>query len=193
MKLTKKRWIGLAVGIAIFVAAFGLAFASQHHPTWQVWQVKDGTATLNPLNTLSSGDMLISWTGDQSSVVMELDFNTWHTTAANDPIRWWSGSEPVWVYFHNNTQDVNLRPIDPCQDAVRNSDGQHVGRLEAQMWNAAGDHMGSTCWDQWGENQVIPPGGMWKMAVWLRGNDRLMDGDTFDVVFSAVGAPVPAP
>jgi ABC-type glycerol-3-phosphate transport system substrate-binding protein len=45
MRMTKRRWLILTLGVVTFLAAFGIAFASQHHPTWQVWQTKDGTAT----------------------------------------------------------------------------------------------------------------------------------------------------
>ena len=40
MKLTKKRWIGLGAGVAIFLAAFGIALAITFV---QVSQTKPGT------------------------------------------------------------------------------------------------------------------------------------------------------
>ena len=184
--MTRSQWTLLILGIAVFLAAFGIAFASQHLPTWQVWQTKDGTAALSPLNTLSSGDIVVSFDSTGDIEVVSLGFTI-------DPLLGRSVGQTVW--FHNDTDTgvgspANLRPIDPCHDAIRSSDGAVIGRLEAEMWDEAGNPMGSTCWDVWEPNQVVPPGEMWKLVVWLRASGDLMDEDSFDVVFGAVGQPL---
>ena len=180
--MTKRRWTVPILGIAVFLAAFGVAFASQHHPTWQVWQNKGGTAALNPLVTLSSGDILVSFDGTGAQQVASLEFKV-------EPSLGRSVGQTVW--FHNNTDAVNLRPIDPCQDAIRSSDGAVIGRVEAELWDAAGNPRGSTCDDEWPADWVVTPGGTWRMMVWLEASGDLMtDGDGFNVVFAAVGAPL---
>ena len=148
MKLSRKRLIILITGITVFLVAFGVAFAGSHHPTWQVWQKKDGTATLNPLNPLSGDAIDVSFdrTGDQT--VLTLRFDVWETTP---PVRGWARAAPIMVWFHNDSNiigpPVDLRPIGPCQPAKRLSDDRRVGWIDAEMWNAAGQHKGHACND----------------------------------------------
>lgn len=189
MNTIKGRWPLLILGVTVFLAAFGVAFAVSSHPTWQVWQKKEGTATLNPLRALSSGDMVVSFdsTGDQQ--VVSLQFPTWHSTP---PVRSWRRAAPQTVWFHNNTDTgvgpaVNLRPVDPCHEVLRKGTNQKIGKIEADSW-LGGKWIGTTCQDDWKPEAVIPPGGMAKMEVRLHPQGNLVSGDTFDVVFGAVGS-----
>ena len=199
--MVHKRVIPLLIlGVTVFLAAFGVAFAVSNHPTWQVWQKKDGSATLNPLRALSSGDIVVSFdsTGDQQ--VVSLQFPTWHSTP---PVRSWRRSAPQTVWFHNDTDTgvgpaVNLRPVDPCHEVLRKGTNETIGKIEADIW-LNGKWIGTTCWDDWKPQEVIPPGAMAKMEVRLHPHGNLVSGDMFDVVFAAVGvagempAPKPVP
>ena len=148
---------------------------------------------IHALKPLSGDAIQISFdrTGDQT--MLTLQFNVFHSTP---PVRGWARAAPIMVWFHNdsniNGPRVNLRPIGPCQPARRLGDGAHVGFINADMWNLAGQHMGHTCNDDWDPvKQVIPPGGTWKMNVWLDPDrEGLRSGDKFSVIFAAVGTGV---
>ena len=195
MRMTKRRWISLTSAIGIPLAAIGVAFATGLVPARQASHVQGGAATGDQLITLSSGDIVISFdsTGDQ--VVLSLDFPTWHTTGR---ARWWARSVGQTVWFHNNTNTgvgplVNLRPVEPCHDAIRSGDGSVVGRVVADVWDAAGNPRGSTCDENWPERSIIAPGEMWRLVVSLDANTALTSGDKFDVLFKAVGPPASIP
>ena len=190
MLITKRQWTAAILGIIAFLVAFGVAFASSHHPIWQVGQTKDGTSPLTPLLPLPSSSIIVSFDSTGDRQVVSLQFPTWYP---KPPVPSWERSVPQVVWLHNN-QAVHLRPIGPCHEAIRSGGGTTIGKIEAEMWDAAGNARGKTCQDDWPDNWVVAPGEIWRMVVRLRGvSGDVTSGDAFNVVFAAVGSIGDAP
>ena len=68
MRLGRKRWIALSAGLAIFLAAFGIAFAS--HGLFQTSDTKDGAVRFEGAAVLPGGSISV-WEDADGTVPIE--------------------------------------------------------------------------------------------------------------------------
>ena len=104
MKITKHRWTGLGVGIAVFLAAFGVALAAV------VVQVsREVPSTLTMAQVLSDENLGLYWDQEGRVPVTSLDF-----PLLQSPL---DSAVPLFktIYIRNES-DIELNLVAPCGD-----------------------------------------------------------------------------
>ena len=176
--MTKSRWIGLILGVSVFLGAFGAALAVT------VFQVsRDVPSTLKfGSAVVISGDNLALW-HDQAKTrpVTSLEFLR---IQLQPPLEPFGTGIPRTTIFIENKSDLPLKLISPCGD-VANPSGARIGFLDAGLVEIpTGRGLGSTC----GQVVTLAPLDMVEADVHFHEIDPgLPTGDhTFTTVFGAV-------
>ncbi len=181
MKLSKKGWIGIVAGAALFLAAFGVAFGAV--TLVQVSQTHEGVLSLTA-TVVISGDNIALWdTANRDPLTTPIQFTSFKTQA---PLRNFGGiTRPeVWI---ENLSEYNLRPIDPVGDfRIADTCCFHI---HADLYDEFGDNRDSTHANEWPEDWVMAPGDMWRMSLYFCcWPQEIPSGDhSFDIVFGAIG------
>lgn len=204
MKLTKKRGIGAVIGIAVFLVAFGIAFAITYYQA--VITLKSGVTVTTTI--IISGDNWSLWhdAAMLQPISGDLDF-TWDITQTQAPLRARSLFTDRVFYIQNDsglrgTPKVG-RPLAPCQSFIK-SDGTFVGSTGATLWADVDgdgnyfDWRGDTCWDTWPDTWVMADGVKWQIDPHPHFNSGLAQGThEFDLSVGGIlwlaGAGSPSP
>ena len=168
MKLTKKRGIGAVIGIAVFLVAFGIAFAITYYQA--TITLPSGVTVQSTI--ILSGDNFSLWHDAAMTMPITGDLDlSWDVTRTQAPLgrRSFVSQEEFYIQNDSNLRGTPMmaRPLAPCQELIRDSDGQRIGDVHAQMWaDPDGDGKfdwwrGDACWDGWPEEWVIAPGEKW--------------------------------
>ena len=173
MRMTKHRWIGLIVGITVFMTAFGAALAATF---FQVSREVPSKLTLGSAVVIS-GDNLALWhDAEKTKPVTSLEFAT---IELQPPLMTGSLQPEVWIYTENKSE-VTLAFIDPCRDV------EGVGSLRAEFFDIlTGSKLGEAC----GKQVSLNPGQIARTRVFMFLRSDLESGEyEFTTVFGAVGA-----
>ena len=200
--MTKQRWLGIGLGVTVFLIAFGLALAQQ------LFQVsREVPADLEVFETAVLPDAQLRLEFVNGSPVDFLDFR-------KPDIRQEDGARTRSIFVTNATEPaIGLTLTDPCHPAIDSNTGQEIGFFFADLfsgwrWSSVEgewrvpdgrdeDHAGHTCDDQRPAQWRLLPGQTYRMEIGLKLQSEFEDGpgdyDLNPVVIGGVGREVPAP
>ena len=187
MKLTRKRWIGLGIGITIFLVAFGIALAAT---LIQVSQVKPANLKVTSSVVLSGNNMAL-WRDVNKSQPVTGDPAIEFTKAqTRPPLRQIFAVSDVTLYLENKSLYPGI-PIDPCHNTQRSGDNVNIGFVHARLFDLNGNYRGDTCDSTEFRRErgwKLAPGALWKMEPHPHFNNNATSGDNpFNLVFGFVG------
>ena len=173
MKLTKKQWIGIGVGSAIFLMAFGLALAQQ---LFQVSRTVPADLEVFDTTVLPDGQLILERRNGMP--VEGLGFRKFNI---QPPLRQFNEGEAATarIFVTNDTNPpIRLFLSAPCHPAVDANSGQEIGFFFADL------HGGNIWWDEqegrWRDDEIE-----WAGNTCAPGNERpdgmqhVMPGQTF--------------
>ena len=140
MKMTKHRWIGLSVGIAVFLAAFGAALAATF---FQASRQVDSALTFRAVEVLSDESLGLYHDAEATNPVGFLDFPV---LELKPPLRRSNRTGTRGVFIRNQS-DIRLSLIEPCRDIVVNE--QQIGFMNPEIFNLSGERLvlsQPNCW-----------------------------------------------
>ena len=184
MRLKRKHWIGIALGITLFLAAFGVAFGAV--ALVQVSQTVPATLSLTSAVVIS-GDNIALW--EDQAKTQPLTAVLISQVQTQPPLRNLGVTTqftPALVYIENRSQ-YNLRPVDP--GTCFYFDGYCI-YVFASLYDQNGNNRGCTCDSSWPSGWVMAPGDMWRMKLDFRGfgiGPPLSGDYNFSLVFGAMG------
>ena len=194
MKLPHRRWFVIIAGAAIFLAAFGTAFAA----TWfQGSQVVSSTVNVQTTVVISGDQMFALWR-DEAMTEPMVSGDGPHITflkVETEPPRRQINFVRTPPIFIQNVSDTFVRPIEPCH--VVNIGGQPVGAVSAHLrtLGSTEQERGNTC-DDGRIGEMMSPGEKWMMHINLELKQPLPEWDNlFDLVIGGIGVTgdVPTP
>ncbi len=178
--MTKHRWVGLSLGIAIFLTAFGAALAVT---IIQVSREVPSTLRLGAAVVIS-GDNLGLWHDEgKTTPVTSLVFDAFQLQPPLDHL---SVTNRVYSnIFIENRSDIDLTIIAPCGN-VESPPGTVIGQIGADLVDVVtGEYLLSAC----ARAATIAPGGLLAAAVFIDIDPGLAAGEyDFTAVFGAIGA-----
>ena len=178
--MTKHRWVGLSLGIAIFLTAFGVALAVT---IIQVSREVPSTLRLGAAVVIS-GDNLGLWHDEgKTTPVTSLVFDAFQLQPPLDHL---SVTNRVYSnIFIENRSDIDLTIIAPCGN-VESPPGTVIGQIGADLVDVVtGEYLLSAC----ARAATIAPGGLLAAAVFIDIDPGLAAGEyDFTAVFGAIGA-----
>jgi len=186
MKFTRNRTIALAVGIGLFLVAFGVAMAV----SW-IQGTRVVPATLNLQSTVvKSGDQLFDlwWDDDMTRPVERINWFAVRTQPV-DGLREMVRVSPRRVVIHNKS-DYHLRPIAPCAKFQISGRNAHVnaGLSTMPVKDEKPDSRGDACQEDWSSDWWMAPGEKWQMHLSVDFHNTVVPGDYhFDVVVGVMG------
>ena len=188
MRLTRKRGIALMIGVAVFLAAFGIAFAA----IWtQASQQVASELKVQGTIVISGDEVFRLWRDKNMTQPLisgdgpHLFFTKVETKPPLRNLKFVFSMRPII----ENISNTFVRPIDPCQDV--SIGGAVVGHVSAGLERLGeGDFergMGGTCDDGF-RGRMMAPGEKWRMHLNFNLNQPLAEGSHFfDVFFGVVG------
>ena len=176
MKMTKNRWIGLIIGVAVFLSAFGAALAVT---VFQVSREVPSTLKLGSAVVISDDNLALWHDQAKTRPVTSLEFLG---IRLQPPLESIPTERPQTTIFIENKSSHPLTLISPCGDVVSPS-GARIGFLDAGLHDLPTGGDGSTC----GQNVTLGPMEMARANVHFHDIDPdLPAGDhTFTTVFGA--------
>ena len=186
MKFTRNRTIALAVGIGLFLVAFGVAMAV----SW-IQGTRVVPATLNLQSTVvKSGDQLFDlwWDDEMTRRVERINWFAVRTQRV-DGLREMVRVSPRRVVIHNKS-DYYLRPIAPCGKFQISGRNAHVnaGLSTMPVKDEKPDSRGDACQEDWSSDWWMAPGEKWQMHLSVDFHNTVAPGDYhFDVVVGVMG------
>ena len=184
--MTRRRWIGLILGIGVFLAAFGIALAVTF---FQVSREIPTTVTVSPVSVLSSGDLGLYHDSGAKEPVTDLEFTLLNLRSPLRP------RVPDQTIYIRNQSAINLTLIEPCQEVVGGG-VQRIGFINPRLRSvASGEFLGDVC----GRDVSLSPGEMVRADMNIHDLEPgLAPGQySFATVFGAVGQtrdePIQAP
>ena len=170
---SRKLWIGLILGITIFLAAFGAAMAI----VYQVSREIDAELVLSGVEVLADENLGVYWDRELKEPVTFLEFRG---AALVPPLR--GGVESVWVYVQNRS-DEELTLIEPCRE-IEDAEGRPIAHIKAEVHDLDRESTGGTC----GEWVALAPGEVVWVQIWLDIFEGVEPANyPFVVVFAAIG------
>ena len=136
MKMTKHRWIGLMLGVTIFLAAFGVALAVT---VFQTSKEVPSVLTLGSAVVISSDNLALWHDRERKEPVTFLDFKS---VQLKPPLEG-SLRPEVWIYIENKS-DRDLTLIQPCREVVT-KEGVRIGSMDAGLQDLDGKDRRGTC------------------------------------------------
>ena len=188
MKLTRKRLIGLILGITVFLGAFGIAFAAF---TWyQVSQTVPSAVNVTSTIVISGDNISLWWDQAKLQPVTGDPAIEWTKAQTSPPLRQVNLTSDVWLYIVNESP-YNLIPVDPCHDLRRTTDNVWIGSTHTNLFSLDGNWRGNACDGvEWRKDSgyALAPGEMWQLRPHPHFDRNLASGShNFDLVFGAVG------
>ena len=182
MELSRRRWIGLSVGIAAFLAVVGVALAV----VFQVSNEIDAELVLSGVEVLSDENLGVYWDRDLTDPVTFIEFRG---AAFQPPLQ--PGVRPEWVYVQNRS-DKDLTLIDPCRD-IPGAGAEDIAHIAGSVHNLDGDWIGETC----DRDVALAPGEVVRVQIRVDVREGVEPANyPFVAVFGAVGGeeePPPPP
>ena len=178
--MTRTRWVGLALGVGIFLSVFGVAVAVT------VFQVsREIPSTLAVRSTVVlSGDNLGLWHDeDKTRPVTSLEFRSFQLQPPLDNLS--NTSNRVYSnIFIENRSDITLTVVAPCGD-VESPPGTVIGQIGADLVDVVtGEYLLSACTAE----NTVAPGGLLSAGVFIDMEPGLAEGEySFTTVFGAIG------
>ena len=177
MKMTKQRWIGLVLGISVFLAAFGVAVGATIF-----FQVsRQVPATIDVFEVKVLGDETLGLYHDREAKE-PLNSVRFTLPKLKEPLR--ANRTSTRSVFIRNHSDIALFLIEPCREVV--VDGRRIGFMNPELFDMNGNHIRSLCDD---EKVRLEPGAMVEARVNVR--ELVPDLEArpypFTAVFGAVG------
>ena len=171
MKMTKQKWIGVALAVAIFLAAFGVALATV------LVQVSRGVpTTLTTAQVLADENLGLYHNADGTGPVVSLDI-----PLLRPPL---GGSRVTKIIYVRNESDIDLTLIEPCRNVFDEHSDSRLGHIEVRMFNLNGSHRGWIC----EKNVTLAPDEMVLAELRFDAVPDLAPGEySFTTVFGAVG------
>ena len=172
---TRKRWLGLILGVALFVAAVGAALAVT---VFQVSREVDAELVLSAVEVLADENLGVYWDRELTDPVTFIEFQG---AAFEPPLR--PGVKREWVYVVNHS-DKELVLIEPCR-GISGPDGENIADIHGGLHDLDGEWLGGTC----DRDVSLAPG----EVVWAFLHIDIIEGleaanYAFVAVFGAVGA-----
>ena len=181
MKITRQKWIGLILGISMFLAAFGVALAAT--VVLQVSREVDSTLTFRDVEVLPDDNLGVYFDVDGNEPVEHLDFRALNL---QPPLHESRETNAIWLYVRNHSE-FDLFLIEPCGEIRDRDDDIRIGHVNLHVESLDGSVIGYTC-DR--PRIKLVPGQMVRMRVQVQDlTDGLEPRDYgFTMVFGAVGS-----
>ena len=186
MKLPKRYWLVVILGITVFLAAFAVAFAA----TWfQGSQVVPSVVNVQT-TVIISGDQMFALWRDEAMTEPVISGDGPHITFLQvetiPPLRQsnFVRTQPIFI---QNVSDTFARPIEPCHEVIIG--GQPAGSVSAHLrtLGSTDQDRGNTC-DDGRIGEMMSPGEKWMMDIHIELNQPLPEGDNlFDLVIGGIG------
>ena len=177
-QMTTQRWIGAIVGIAVFIAAFGVALAV----TWYQGSQDVPAAVSVHSTVVISGDNLGLW--HDSAGTQAVASLGYVGRRLPPPLK---GSFPAeaTVYIENRSI-YSMTFVEPC-GPVESPPGTAIGHVNADLFDiGTGRHLGDVCKAL--DGPAIAPGEMMRADVRISLESGITPGDhAFTTVFGALG------
>ena len=194
MKLPKRYWFVVILGITVFLAAFAVAFAA----TWfQGSQVVPSAVNVQTTVVISGDQMFALWR-DEAMTEPVISGDGPHITflkVETEPPRRQINFVRTPPIFIQNVSSTFARPIEPCHEVIIG--GQPVGAVSAHLrtLGSTDQERGNTC-DDSRIGEMMSPGEKWTMHINLELKQPLPEGGNFfDLVIGGIGmtGDVPTP
>ena len=175
--MSRKRWIGLILGLTVFLVAFGVALAATF---FQVTRDVDSVLRFNAVEVRYSGDLGLFFDED---LTKPAEFLVFGVLDLQPPLGAARDTGRRTLFLVNNSPD-ELFLIEPCREVISN--GVRVGHMSGDIFDLGGNRLGHIC-DR--PSPRIPPFGV------VRGEFAIFDLDPnltpgehpFVALFAGVG------
>ena len=177
-QMTTQRWIGAIVGIAVFIAAFGVALAV----TWYQGNQDVPAAVSVHSTVVISGDNLGLW--HDSAGTQAVASLGYVGRRLPPPLKGAFPAEAT-VYIENRSI-YSMTFVEPC-GPVESPPGTAIGHVNADLFDiGTGRHLGDVCKAL--DGPAIAPGEMMRADVRISLESGITPGDhAFTTVFGALG------
>ena len=119
MKMTKNRWVGVILGVSVFLAAFGVALALT---VFQVSREVPSALRLGSAVVISGDNLALWFDKEKTKPVTSLEFVG---VQLQPPLKSFSAGRPqTWIYIENKS-NIDLTLIAPCGN-VENPSGTKI-------------------------------------------------------------------
>ena len=190
MILTKRRWIGLSIGIAVFLVAFGVAFAA----VWVQGVLTVPSSVKVQTAAIVSGDtMWMLWKDKEMTTPLSSGdgpYLVWSHVTTQPPLRTFSRTR-VRPFYLENISGKFARPIEPCKDFLIAA--TYNAHVNAEFWAlnpdaGEGNFRGDACRDGFPGDWFMKPGELWLVQPFLDVRSEMPDGEFgFEIQVGGVG------
>ena len=148
--MTKRRWVGLIVGIAVLLAGARATLAAG---VFQVSHEIDAEILLSAVDVLADEKLGVYWDQRLTEPVTFMEF---HGTQFEPPLQ--THVESIWVYIVNHPEK-ELTLIEPCR-RILGLGHEDIAHIHGDVHNLDGERIGDTC----ERDVVLAP----EQIVWMR-------------------------